>query len=96
MRRISNGQAGSPMQAPCAVVTLDDQLDHARPLRLIHLDVEGYEGEALAGARNLIERWRPDLILEWQPHDSATWDDLRAFGYTVHGRVHHNTVYTAG
>ena len=46
-----------------AVVTLDDVVDLKR-LKLIKIDVEGMEGEVLAGARKLIEAHKPFLYVE--------------------------------
>jgi FkbM family methyltransferase len=44
-----------------------DSVVHAGPVRLVKLDVEGAEVKALRGARRLLERDRPDLLLEVEP-----------------------------
>lgn len=48
------------------VVTIDDLVGDSddRPVRMIQLDVEGRELEALHGARKTIAKWRPYLYLE--------------------------------
>jgi len=64
------------------VVTIDELLD-GRPARLIHLDVEGGEVEALQGASGTITRHRPYLYLECdRPGQSETlFRALGAIGY---------------
>ena len=47
---------------------LDDlaaQVDHGRPLRLVKLDVEGFEREVLAGAEQTLRRFRPLVYCEF-------------------------------
>ena len=46
---------------------IDDIVPSERHVGMIHLDVEGYEAPALAGARKTIERCRPILVLENLP-----------------------------
>lgn len=48
---------------PCEIRTLDELLPEA-PVAIIHLDIEGYEFEALRGAAGLIARCRPLIVLE--------------------------------
>jgi FkbM family methyltransferase len=60
-------------------------------IRVIHLDVEGYELEVLAGAVGTIERCSPVLVLE-QAIDRA-WFDEYAPGYRQAGTVEYNHVY---
>ena len=38
------------------------------PVDLMKVDVEGYEPEALLGAREILHRDKPFLVLEWSPH----------------------------
>jgi FkbM family methyltransferase len=42
----------------------DDALDGGRPIRLIKIDVEGFETRAVRGLRKTIERDRPIVVLE--------------------------------
>ncbi len=65
-----------------ATRTLDELVEaHApdRPLRLLKIDVEGAEGDLLAGARRTLTRLRPTVICEL--HDSL----LRAAGTSADG-----------
>ena len=66
-------------------------VDHGRRLRLVKIDVEGFEREVLAGAHETVRRWRPmiycefnDLIL--RDAGSSSYELLRDFadlGYDV-------------
>jgi FkbM family methyltransferase len=51
------------------LVTLDDWVESEGLSRLdfIKLDIEGAEPHALAGARRTIARFRPALLIEWNP-----------------------------
>ena len=46
---------------------------------LLKIDVEGYEGQVLAGARDLLERDKPAIFLELHPHI------IPRFGYSLRG-----------
>jgi FkbM family methyltransferase len=59
---VSLAREGAGM--PVSVVPLDDLLEHIPRVRLLKIDVEGMEREALLGARRLIERCRPLLYVE--------------------------------
>ena len=68
-----------------ATVSLDDF--HYRrgnpPPQFIKIDVEGWEGEALAGASRLIAEYRPILLLEIHGSPGRkVWELLRNWGYT--------------
>lgn len=69
-RGINGGvmRGGSPAAAVAdevRMVALDEILKD--PVHVIKIDVEGFEGEVLSGARRSIERWRPSLFLEIHP-----------------------------
>lgn len=46
------------------VTTMDAVIPEDVPISIIHLDLEGYEFEALDGARKIIDKWHPIVILE--------------------------------
>jgi FkbM family methyltransferase len=74
-------------QVTVHTVTLDDyvELSGAYP-RAIKIDVEGAEFEVLSGARNLIEKHRPVVVLEYYPSPTAENDPteyLRSVGYSL-------------
>jgi len=67
---------------------------------LIHLDIEGYEGFALLGARETIIRCRPLIVLETNDSgDNYGWPQykidslLMSLGYEVYKKWEHDTVY---
>jgi FkbM family methyltransferase len=75
------------------VVALDDEIHPACRIRLIKIDVEGFEAFVLRGMRKLIERRQVDAVmLEAAPGIAgAQWDDifaqlknLVAQGYVAH------------
>jgi FkbM family methyltransferase len=51
------------------IQSLDEIL--TEPIDLLKIDVEGYEGYALEGARNVIKRDRPLIFLEFHPTAAA-------------------------
>lgn len=52
---------------------------------MILVDVEGAELEAMKGATQTIERWRPDLIIECHERENRLWlsDWLERCGYNL-------------
>ena len=56
---------------------LDSLLQHR--VDMLKIDVEGYEGQVLAGAHGLIERDRPEIFLELHPHI------IGHFGFSLRG-----------
>lgn len=70
-----------------SVVTLDGLA--LPPVDLVKLDVEGMEGEVLAGARDIIARDRPVIFAECNSLDggAALLDFTRANGYRAFGSV---------
>lgn len=60
-----------------AVTTLDHELkDIESKVSLIKIDTEGYELQAIKGARRILEEHRPALVCEFNPN-SYSFDDLR-------------------
>ena len=89
--------AASAHEVQVEVTTLDDLAgDHLAQTRVVKLDVEGAELHALQGASHLIERARPDFIVELEPEHlerqgssigevQALFDDVGYTGYTICG-----------
>lgn len=70
-----------------------DHLGIQHPIRLIKIDVEGHELQALNGMRVLLERNKPVLIVEGRSPEVA--DFLKLLGYSFHDAVGSpNRVYT--
>jgi FkbM family methyltransferase len=63
-----------------AVTTLDLVAERLDALDLLKIDVEGFEVAVLRGARRTLERFRPVVLLEYEPElwlDAGhRWDDL--------------------
>jgi len=61
------------------VVTIDS-FDF-QDVKLIQLDLEGFEPQALIGATKTIMKWKPHLILECAANYDQVWEVLRPLGY---------------
>jgi FkbM family methyltransferase len=59
------------------------------PVALIKIDVEGMEPQVLAGATNLLRRYRPRVFVEAQTNEDVerVQECLRPYGYRATGRV---------
>ncbi len=76
------------------LVAIDEIVPKERHVSVIQLDVEGFELEALAGARETIRRCKPVLILEFVETASKVNEVLPGMGYQAVGRLHNrNTVF---
>lgn len=76
------------------VTSLDQIIPSHRRVSVIHLDVEGYEHQALKGALALIRRDRPLLVIEKVP--KQPWFEqisLEDLGYRMLRKVDGNTVF---
>lgn len=96
-RIVSASDAGSGTE-DVDIVTVDATVPADRAVSILQLDVEGYEQQALAGARQTIERCRPIIILEVPPTSTlidSGWfrDNVLALGYRKTGDVHYNQVF---
>lgn len=58
-------ELGAGQGSEVTIRSLDSVLD--RPVDLIKVDVEGFEGEVLAGAERILREQRPDLFVEVHP-----------------------------
>jgi FkbM family methyltransferase len=56
------------------VQRLDDIIPAQQAVRLIKIDVEGWEFEVLKGAEQTIRRCRPVVVVEQKPHDAYSSD----------------------
>jgi FkbM family methyltransferase len=69
-----------PLSHRIEVVALDEYIDAERPPSLLKIDVEGYEYQALTGARGFLARHRPAIAIEALPahleRSGATFPDV--------------------
>lgn len=90
--KITGGFSGKSVKI--AVVKLDDAVPEDRVVSIIQLDVEGHELQALSGARRIIGKNQPILILESVEDPADLAAIFPGLGYlpvgTLHGR---NTVF---
>jgi FkbM family methyltransferase len=76
------------------VVAIDEVVPPHRHVSIIHLDVEGHESQALAGAQETIRRCSPIIVAEtWQEVDSPAGESLLQLGYRRLKEIHMNTVF---
>lgn len=80
---------------PCALVVIDDLVPPERDVALIHLDVEGFEKQALRGAMGTIERCLPQLLLESRPRSGHVARRLASLGYRDVAEMDGNTLLSA-
>jgi FkbM family methyltransferase len=76
------------------LATIDLLIPADRDVGVIHLDVEGHEQSALAGALQTIERCKPVLVIETVP--SADWLASHLPGYRKSDLIDANTVLRPG
>lgn len=69
---------------------------------LIHLDIEGFEFEALKGAINTIKKFQPVIALEWLNHgekfgsnDDAIEEWLNQLGYESKEKIYHENIFVS-
>jgi FkbM family methyltransferase len=67
--RAVDGWRSTPVQA----VALDDVLDPGVPVDVIKIDIEGMDHVAVQGLSRTIERWKPVILVEFNPG----WLDTR-------------------
>lgn len=79
-------------QIHCPVVVIDEELKNLNSLSFIKIDIEGAEVFAFRGARRLIEKFHPTILIEINPWFldgfNLTMEDLtgpfRALGYKIY------------
>ena len=74
------------------IVCLDEYIPKDRSISIIHLDIEGFEQQALEGAMMLIKKNLPVLILETLPDNNWLRDHLFSIGYKVEREILGNTI----
>ena len=82
----------APNATPIKIVAIDDVIAKDRKITVLHLDVEGYEQQALTGALATIRRHRPFLILETLPSQQWIVENLEPLGYRIVQQIEHNTL----
>lgn len=82
--REDDDAAPAPSVVRTPMVTLDAYLADRPAVSLVKMDIEGAEAEALPAARELLERTRPTIVLEF--HREVGWPAivaLREAGYRL-------------
>jgi FkbM family methyltransferase len=74
-------------------IRLDDAVPFDRKISILQLDVEGHERDAMLGARGIIDKWKPILILEEFKRDRWIKLQFGHHGYRMVGRLHGNRVF---
>jgi FkbM family methyltransferase len=73
------------------IVKLDSVIPKDCKISLIHLDLEGYEFEALKGAKDIIERDRPIIVLEIDTRAVDYNNFMSTLGYVTHKQLIFNS-----
>lgn len=89
---------------PIKIVALDDIIPQEKEISIIHLDVEGYEFQILEGAKKIIEKNSPLIILEIDEKPVKYNEFMANIGYypfkqliyNAKDMVFVNTVYKKG
>jgi hypothetical protein len=73
-------------------------LNRNQPIDLIKIDIEGFELDALSGARQVIQTWKPDLAIAGYHKFSHMWEVTEAIlalepGYVIHAGHHPSAAY---
>lgn len=73
------------------LVKLDTIIPNVEKISLIHLDLEGYEFQALDGAKEIIERDRPIIVLEIDTRAVDYNNYMLSIGYFPHKQLIFNS-----
>lgn len=74
-------------------VRIDESVPLDRPVSILQLDIEGHEQAALRGARGIINKWGPILILEGFRRQRWIRNKFPDWQYRFVGELHGNQVY---
>jgi FkbM family methyltransferase len=103
MRVDHDGNCGGYYCQPGGLIPTIRLDDFAAPVDCLHLDVEGYELQALQGAEVTVSVHRPAVVVETIGNETRyghTAADVHAWflahGYAVAERLPHDTIYTWG
>lgn len=61
---------------------------------ILHLDIEGFEYDALSGASNLLNKYKPYLSIENLGENDKLYIDLLPKEYNFHGKIYANEIYS--
>ena len=81
------GDVGSGVK----MVKLDSIIPKDCKISLIHLDLEGYEFEALKGAKEIIERDKPIIVLEIDSRSVNYNNFMLSLNYVTHKQLIYNS-----
>jgi FkbM family methyltransferase len=73
------------------MVKLDSIIPKDCKISLIHLDLEGYEFEALKGAQEIIERDKPIIVLEIDSRAVSYNNFMSSINYVTHKQLIYNS-----
>ena len=73
------------------MVKLDSIIPNDCKISLIHLDLEGYEFEALKGAKEIIERDKPIIVLEIDSRAVNYNNFMLSLNYVTHKQLIYNS-----
>jgi FkbM family methyltransferase len=70
MIRIHSGTASAQGESKIKSQTLDSLILPLIPnqVDILKIDVDGFDGEVIKGAKNIIKEYSPSIIFEWHPH----------------------------
>ena len=82
---VSIGKEKNDFSLPVEVVTLDDKFNNLNTLKILKMDIEGNELNALIGGFNLIKRTKPFIYLENDRLDKSKEliEFIFSFGYRI-------------
>lgn len=95
---IAEESLGSAKKITISSTTIDSLSRNHEPPTIIKLDIEGAEANALEGARETLNKYKPKIVMEvWHGERGAKYskqavDILFSHGYTAH-RIHEDGSY---